>query len=931
MEKERELQLARLVVERGLVAPDDLRECLSEQLNEQYEKGAQARTLSTILVDRGLLSRDDLARIHVQGTAPTIAAVSAPPRLPPPMPRAQHPAITPATKSKMPSDINPTLPLAPPASPGSDLPDEAIASGRDPRNQFGKFILVDQLGAGGFGAVYKAWQRDLTRWVAIKFLHSEDPADVQRFVREAQTAAKLTHPGIVGIYEVAVIARRTYIAMEFIDGRPLSKAKLTPEQSVKSLVQAARAVQYAHERGVVHRDLKPANLLYDVTGRVCVMDFGLARNVNAAGTLTMSGTIVGTPAYMSPEQAHGSKTVSALSDVYSLGATLYDLLTGRTPFQGQTPYEIVRKVIDSEPEPPRRINPKIHADIETIVLKALEKDPAKRYASAGAMADDIERHLAGEPIQARPIGAVERIWKKVKRNPVVSAALAVAVLAVTAGATVGALLLVERARSMEAAAEAARRELVAGREKMEADAKLVSAERASAKIALMVSDVERLRVGYYRPSFTSRDYQRQLAWLEKRIADLRKDLPDRPEPDYLLGRLYLEAEELDKAKESLERAVRIDPKFGPAHAAYARCLFEHIVEYIYLALVYAEGIEHAAQWRREYEMACDLAAAGTWAELPGSATDRALLGLLKLIYAGEYEKMLKACEKGWSDTHDEEFLRYQAFPAVTLGRHTDGIQTMGEAIEVRPGWATVYVYRAVLYAVRSQANPNLEDLLQADKDVKKALELNPRSHLAHRCNGYKLRVVGQLKAAAEAYTEAIRIRPTALYYFERIDVWRTWKKWDEALKDADESVKRWPQMATAWALRADVRRLRSELDGALSDAEQAMKLKPHLLNARQAMADVLGRLGRWDEAVATATWLVEHVKGHAEGVGMRGIVRKRWADELRRKGEPGWKDLLLQAREDLDAYVASKAGKETARAAEAKKARAEIEALLQGP
>jgi outer membrane protein assembly factor BamB len=312
-------------------------------------------------------------------------------------------------------------------------PVEARAAAGDARRRLGKFILVDELGRGGFGAVWRAWQADLGRWVALKFLHSDDAEDVRRFLREAQMAAALTHPGIVALHEIGEADGRPYFAMELVKGTTLARLRLTPREAAAVIREAAEAIEYAHSKGVIHRDLKPHNVMRDESGRVRVMDFGLARQVRGGTTLTASGMMVGTPAYMSPEQARGEiHGVDRRTDVYGLGATLYELLTGRPPFEGPTPIDVAMRVVSEDPAPPRALGAAVPPELETICLKAMEKDPAKRYATARALGDDLRRFLAGEPIAAAPPSLWYRLRKKAARHRALSAAIGVVALGVLA-------------------------------------------------------------------------------------------------------------------------------------------------------------------------------------------------------------------------------------------------------------------------------------------------------------------------------------------------------------------------------------------------------------------------------------------------------------------------------------------------------------------
>ena len=281
---------------------------------------------------------------------------------------------------------------------------------------FGDYEIVRELARGGMGVVFQARQVSLNRTVALKMILAGELAsetEVRRFHAEAEAAANLDHPGIVPVHEVGQYEGHHYFSMGFIEGESLSQrladGPLRPQESATVLVHVAEAIDYAHRRGVIHRDIKPANILIDKSGQPRITDFGLAKKVQGESGLTASGQIMGTPSYMAPEQARGDHGKVGLSaDVYAVGATLYCMLTGRPPFQAATAIETVLMVISEEPVPPRRLNPSVPRDLETIALKCLRKDPSRRYPTAGALAEDLRRYLRGEPILARPVGAAER-------------------------------------------------------------------------------------------------------------------------------------------------------------------------------------------------------------------------------------------------------------------------------------------------------------------------------------------------------------------------------------------------------------------------------------------------------------------------------------------------------------------------------------------
>ncbi|MCI0638389.1 MAG: serine/threonine protein kinase [Gemmataceae bacterium] len=304
--------------------------------------------------------------------------------------------------------------------------------------QFGDYELLAKIADGGMGVVFQARQVKLNRIVALKMIRAGQLAsaqEVQRFHSEARACAQLDHPGIVPVFEVGEHEGQHFFSMGYVEGGSLAArlqdGPLPPREAAGLVRQVAEAVAYVHERGIVHRDLKPANVLLDAGGQPRVSDFGLAKQVQRDSGLTASGQVLGTPSYMPPEQAGGlTEQVGPAADLYALGAMLYCLLIGRPPFQAATVMETLKQVLEQEPVPPRRLNPAVDRDLETICLSCLNKEPAKRYASATALADDLGRFLAGEPIQARPVRAWERAWRWARRHPATAGLLAVSVSAV---------------------------------------------------------------------------------------------------------------------------------------------------------------------------------------------------------------------------------------------------------------------------------------------------------------------------------------------------------------------------------------------------------------------------------------------------------------------------------------------------------------------
>src|SRR5438874_10373574 len=308
--------------------------------------------------------------------------------------------------------------------------------------ELGDYELLEEVGRGGQGVVFRARQQSLNRTVALKVISLGQwarKAHVKRFRLEAEAAAHLEHPGIVPIHEVGERDGSCYFSMKFVEGGQLDEVvKGTPmliRHAAELIAKVARTVHYAHEHGILHRDIKPGNILLDGKGEPHLTDFGLARLVETESTMTRTLDVLGTPSYMAPEQAMGNNAaVSSATDVYGLGAVLYQLLTGQPPFAGGATYETIKLLLDTEPRQPRLLNPKLDRDLSTICLKCLEKDPQRRYSSALALAEDLERWLKHEPIQARRTGVLTRGKKWVRRNPTSALLLASLVgLAAAAG------------------------------------------------------------------------------------------------------------------------------------------------------------------------------------------------------------------------------------------------------------------------------------------------------------------------------------------------------------------------------------------------------------------------------------------------------------------------------------------------------------------
>ncbi len=391
-----------LLVEQGLTKPEQVRECLALQEELRSRNVTPIPKLGELLLQKGYLS-----------------------------PQAYQETVG----LRMGDEKFAEVEIA--DSEKVNLPVSVMEAMKNEENRFGKYLRVSPLGSGGMGEVWKAWDTDLGRWVALKFLKSLDAENLVRFQREAQTAGQVDHPHIATIYEVGEKSGTPYIAMQYVDGQTLSTFPRDDIREIVRLMQnTAMAVHAAHEKGIIHRDIKPANIMVGQkeSMHVYVMDFGLAKEISVDTSISQSGLVLGTPTYMSPEQARGRiGEMDSRSDIYSLGATLYELLTGRPPFLDDEILKLLRKVVEVEPVPIRKRNPHLPRDLETIVMKCLRKEPEKRYPTAAALAEELGKYLEGESISARPIGRTEKVSRWVNRNRALSATIAVLVLVMIGG------------------------------------------------------------------------------------------------------------------------------------------------------------------------------------------------------------------------------------------------------------------------------------------------------------------------------------------------------------------------------------------------------------------------------------------------------------------------------------------------------------------
>ena len=822
MAREQDVELGKLAVSRGLLTQIQLEECLTEftsRLDTSENPASDSLSLVTVMLDKGYVRPGEITELL----------------------RLRAGALGPPESH----DI------------AGDVPLDVQQAQKLPESRCGKYVIVRLIGSGGMGAVYRAWDTQLNRYVALKFLTLGTDENIRRFIREAQTAARLNHPNIAQIHDFGAADGRHYIAMEYIEGvtldtLPESVRRTDLDKIVRIMRDAGFAVEYAHSKGVIHRDIKPQNVMIDDELVPHVMDFGLARAVAVPGLqarvesadakrqITVSGTIVGTPNYVPPEQARGDvDRVDTRSDVYSLGATLYALCTGCPPHAEATPMDTLMAVLQAGVVPPRSLNATVSRDLETVILKALEKEPSSRYASAREFAEELQRLLTGEPIIARRPSSLEGFVRQVRRHP--SLSLAFGALAIVAGFA-GAFAWQWRDQKAHVDQLNRERDEIEKRRQQAAERRAKAAPRVESARGLL----DKASSLYLLPDFSADELDAVAREARGLLDEAIEHDPEWPEAWLLRARAHEILRDGDGVLRDLDAALNL----SPSGALFFERGRQRLLRSIRLtrAVFLAPGLP--AKGLREPDAARTLrnAAARDFdsarPQTPQESARVAGLRALALLQLEEAEKELAALPA--RDADGRWFLAVSQF---RRGRMAEAEASVAEALKARPNFAEAHLLRAIIQlrldriadaaasvALASRLAPGLADTILVDGAIllargnapravdayDRALRLDPRDPIAILCRASALALTDP-EAARRAVDAAVQLQAEG---FELALALRSRLVADSASAemDAEKSTHENPDFAAGWHALADARTRRGNPGGAAEARKIAEEL-----------------------------------------------------------------------------------------------------------
>ncbi len=765
--------------------------------------------------------------------------------------------------------------------------------------QIGKYRLLRRIAQGGMGTVYEARDGELGRSVAVKLIPGAQagPEVVARLHREGAIMARLRHPNIVSVFEVGVTPDGLhYIALEYVPGSTfanvLADSRVTLPEKLRMVEEIARAVEYAHSQGILHRDLKPANILVEGGGRVLLTDFGLAKADTMRDRLTRTMDVFGTPVYMAPEQVAGrTREIDARTDVYALGVILYEGVTGRLPFLGNTPNRLFHEILTLDPPTPHRCRPGISRDLEVICLKAIAKESGRRYSTAGALADDLARLRRGEPILARPPSFTERIGRWIRRRKPVAAAALIGLAAMSLMA--GGLLhrWVQEKRERE------------------------SQQRLAMHWTAILEAKRNMRQGVLAPEKARQELQESVRAMDSYVGARSKD----PRGYYVRARGKLYLGDLEGAERDTRLALEVAPNFRPGW-----CLLGTVKVHEYQALIWQGGEESFEEWRRSegvklleeaaaaFERAPDPAQGreewNKWG-LPWTLEEEILQNVGKALAMGygrtgdregakrlllrHYENGTRSEEYafwlGALSRDDQESLRWgtQALAVaqgyaeahlahgVLLNKIKDwngAIREYSRAIELRSGWPPAYAYRGM-------SRVHLQDWSGAIEDLSEGIKLGFRQAGAFCQRGTARQAYGDLDGAMEDFARALELDPAHDHaYFARGGIRFARRDFLGAISEYSQAIERSPNLAQAFYNRAWSKSALRDHEGAIADYSRAIELRKdyaeawfHRAGEKRSRRDERGAIEDYTEAIRIRS---DHPESYCNRAGARGVLRE---------------------------------------------------------
>jgi serine/threonine-protein kinase len=786
-------------------------------------------------------------------------------------------------------------------------------------------------GQGATALVYSAWDRDLRRLVALKLLRESSAVSEMartRFRREATIAAGLSHPNVVAVYDAGEVKGQLYLVMELVEGRPLSAVLRDPAvETRKKLVlleKAARGVAAAHARGIVHRDLKPANILVTANQVPKVSDFGLAHLVDSSTELTKTGSTLGTPLYMAPEQVEGrSRSLSPATDVYALGAILYEIVAGRPPHSADTPLELYRKIVHDEPAAPSTVVPGLPADLETIILKALDKVPHRRYPTAEGFAEDLRRQQAGEPIQGSRLfwGALlfRRVWRH--RGALAGAAAAVAIalgafwmisssfrrkerLQSAIGRAlrfeeerryVEAITLLRSALEEEPENEPARVSLGRIEAREAEDRKHREEENRKRKQAETMLEAVRPALGeaehyLYDLKATSEGLAQRLGAARTRIREAIELFPDLPLGHALLGRSFEIGEEDEAAEAETQKALQVDPDYAPARYQLGRLHLGRALKRMIGAtpedIELKRGEAQKLAERAASEIGKALTSQSAFDDNLQEKVARTMLTYLTGTPEQALEQARAEFQRFSSKEGREEFL----WIAGLASSGPNQLRFFDQALEIRPNWTLVLLARAGAKLAAGEPDSAL-------LDCEAVLRLHPDDPdaILNRSVAYSLR--GEVDRAIAGFDRVLALRTgdvaglynRALSRRQKGDV-------GGALEDLTRTLALRPDFAPALNNRGTLRLGQADVDGALLDFDRAIRQNPRFAEALNNRGSARFRKGNLEGALSDLGEALRLSPAFAEAYYNRSLVwlkkeaRSPALDDLRHAilARPAW-------------------------------------------